>query len=103
MKFCRVVLLVMFGMIAAGTLEAQLSAGEGPLPAADTSPDGTVLWAGGAFPGGLFPDLLSASGHDALWKGLGVTPEIAQAMAKPAETPKPLTSHDRLILFFNDT
>jgi hypothetical protein len=103
MKFCRVVVLVTFGMIAAGTLEAQLLPGDRPLPAADVSPDGTVLMASGVLPGGLFPDLLSASGHDALLQGLGVTPEIAQALPKPAETPKPLTSHDRLILFFNDT
>ena len=97
MKVCRVVLLVTFGMIAAGTLEAQMQLPAGTqLPAADVSPDGTVLMASGTLPSGLFPDLLSAT-------GLGVTPEIVQALPKPPETPKPLTGHDRLTLFFNDT
>jgi hypothetical protein len=93
MKFCRAALLLTLGMIGNGTLEAQM------LPVSDLVPDSTTLVASGVMPSGLFPDLSSASSLP----GLGVHPEIAQAVPKPPETPKPLTPRDRLTLFFNDT
>jgi hypothetical protein len=96
MKFCPAVLIMTLG-ITTGILEAQM------LPAVDTAPNGPVLVASEALPVGLFPDLLSVSGHNSLLQGLGMTPEIAQAIPKPAEVPKPLTRQDRLTLFMNDT
>lgn len=94
MKFCRVALILTLGMTAETALEAQM------LPAADAQPAGTVMIASEALPGGLlFPDLQPGI-------SLGVTPEISQAVPKPAETPeqpRPLTRMDRLTLFLNDT
>src|SRR5271165_348932 len=90
MKFCQVVLIMTLGMSTEVMLRSQM------LPAGSTPPDGTVLIASDALPAGLFPDLLAASGHDALLQGLGIAPEIAQALPKPPpETPKPLTKQDR--------
>jgi hypothetical protein len=98
MKFCQVVLIMTLGMTTEVMLQGQMQ------PSGSTTPDGTVLVASDALPAGLFPDLLAASGHDALLQGLGIAPEIAQAIPKPLpETPKPLTRQDRLTLFWNDT
>jgi len=98
MKFCQAVLIVTLGVTTEVMLQAQM------LPSGSTPPDGTVLVASDALPAGLFPDLLAASGHDSLLQGLGIAPEIAQALPKPPpETPKPLTKQDRLTLFWNDT
>ena len=101
MKFCQVFLIMTLGMTAEMALDAQA------LPAENAQPAGTVLVASEAMPDGLlFPDLLAASGHDALLQGLGMTPEISQAVPQPPETPEPprrLTREDRLTLFWNDT
>ncbi len=103
MKFCRVVLIMTLGMTAEVMLQAQMLSADRMLPADSTS-EGTVLVASDALPAGLFPDLLAASGHDALLQGLGIAPEIAQAAPKPPpETPKPLTMQDRLTLLWTDT
>ena len=97
MKFRQVILVVTLGLTAKTGLQAQIS----PAPA------GTVLVAKEAAPeSGLFlPDLL-APGHDSLWQGLGLAPEVSQAISKPAAAPAPaprLTANDRLTLFWNDT
>jgi hypothetical protein len=98
MKFCRVVLIVTLGMTTEVMLQAQV------LSTNSTPPDGTVLVASDALPAGLFPDLLAASGHDALLQGLGIAPEISQAVPKPPpEAPKPLTLPDRIALLWTDT
>jgi hypothetical protein len=98
MKFCQAVLIMTLGMTTEVMLQAQM------LPTSSTPPDDTVLVASEALPAGLFPDLLAASGHDALLQGLGIAPEIAQALPKPPpEAPKPLTTQDRVVLFWNDT
>ena len=103
MKFCRVVLIMTLGMTAEVMLQAQMLSADRMLPADSTS-EGTVLVASDALPAGLFPDLLAASGHDALLQGLGIAPEIAQAAPKPPpETPKPLTMQDRFTLLWTDT
>jgi len=97
MKFCRVVLIMTLGMTTEVMLQAQL------LPE-DSTHDDTVLVASEALPAGLFPDLLAASGHDALLQGLGIAPEIVQAAPNPPpEAPKPLTMEDRLTLLWTDT
>jgi hypothetical protein len=98
MKFCQAVLIMTLGMTTEVMLQAQM------LSPDSTQPDGTVLVASEALPAGLFPDLLAASGHDALLQGLGIAPEIVQAVPKPPpETPKPLTAQDRVALFWTDT
>ena len=101
MKFCQVALIMTLGMTAEMALEAQMS------PAGNMPPASTVMVASEAMPEGLFlPDLLAGSGHDSLLQGLGMTPEISQAIPKPPETPeptRPLTRMDRLTLFLNDT
>ena len=98
MKFCQAVLIMTLGMTAEVMLQAQM------LSPDSTQPDGTVLVASEALPAGLFPDLLAASGHDVLLQGLGIAPEIVQAIPKPPpETPKPLTAQDRVALFWTDT
>ena len=61
---------------------------------AQTLPADTVLVASEALPeGGLFfPDMLAGSGHDALLRGMALTPEISQAMVetvRPRLTPAP--------------
>jgi hypothetical protein len=101
MKFCQVVLILTLGMTGEMALGAEMP------PDGDAMTDGTVLVASDVMPEGLFlPDLLAASGHDALRAGLPMAPEISQAIPKPAETPAPpqrLTKQDRLTLFWNDT
>ena len=83
MKFCQVVLMMTLGMTAEMVLERQTVACRHTLPA------GTVLVASEALPeAGLFsPDLLGGSGHDALWQGLAMTPEISQATRETARGP----------------
>jgi hypothetical protein len=101
MKFCQVALIMTLGMAAEMALEAQMS------PVDHMPPASTVMVASEAVPEGLFlPDLLAGSGHDSLLRGLGMTPEISQAIPEPPETPapaRPLTRMDRLTLFLNDT
>jgi hypothetical protein len=94
MKFCHVVLVISLGMTADRVLGAQA------LPA------GPVLVASEAMPDGILPDLLAGSGHDSLFQGLAMAPEISQAIPKPPAAPVPvhqLTKMDRLTLFWNDT
>jgi len=91
MKFCQVVLLMTLGITGDLVMGAQ------------TLPTDTVLVASEALPeGGLFlPDLLAGSGHDALLRGMALTPEISQAVVKPPAAPEPapkLTRQDRLTL-----
>jgi hypothetical protein len=103
MKFCRVVLIVTLGMTAEVMLQAQMLSADRML-SADSASEGTVLVASDALPARLFPDLLAASGHDGLLQGLGIAPEIAQAIPKPPpDAPKPLTMQDRVVLLWNDT
>ncbi len=101
------------GMTAEMVLGAQMLPAGTMLPAGSDSPAGllpagNVLVASEALPegGALFPDLLAASGHDALWQGLAMTPEISSSVQKQPEapaTPQRLTRQDRLTLFWNDT
>jgi len=102
MKVCQVALLLTLSMNGELLLQAQ------PAAAADTpagTPPSTVLVANDAAPPGLFfPDMLA--GSDSVLQGLGMTPEISQAIPKPVEAPepqRPLTRMDRLTLFLNDT
>ena len=97
MKFCQAVLIITLGMTTEVVLQAQM------LPT-DSTPDNTVLIASDALPAGLFPDLVGRSGHDALLQGLGIAPEIVQALpAPPPKAPKPLTLPDRIALLWTDT
>jgi hypothetical protein len=98
MKFCQAVLVVTLSMTTEVMLQAQM------LPPGGTAPGDTVLVASEALPAGMFPDLLAVSGHDALLTGLGIVPEIVQALPQPPpEAPKPLTMQDRVTLFWTDT
>ena len=100
MKFCQVVLIMTLGMTGEMVLGAQM------LPAGSGDPAGNVLVASDALPEGLFPDLLAASGHDALWQGLAMTPEISSSIPNSPEAPAAphrLTWPDRFTLFWNDT
>jgi hypothetical protein len=108
MKFCRVVLIMTLGLTAEMVLGAQMLPAGNTLPAGNMLPAGNTLVASEALPEGgpFFPDLLAASGHDALWQGLAMTPEISSSVQKQPEAPVPphrLTRQDRFTLFWNDT
>jgi hypothetical protein len=102
MKICPVVLLLVLCASTGAVVKAQTVAADTTLPA------DTVMVASETMPGGfeLFPEVL-ASSHQALLKGLPMTPAISEgvlnAPVKQDTEPKPLTGKDRLTLFWNET